>query len=280
MRIWARDRYIASAAPKADSSVLPIWLVPQLVLTFDEASRAGERKIPNALNSFEPICRIAETPIVLEGGNVLAAGRHVFIGANVIAENAATFVKESLLSTLSSTFKPRVLLIADDTGRPPAPHIDMYITVVGNDNILVGSPRLAADVMKNADEPSRRALAERLYITPDMPDPKGPDFTPQRIARFDQVAAYLERAGYRVTRIPYVDCRNGDFIVTYNNVLQETHSGRHTIYMPIYKVPALDAAARMAYESLGFEVKPIDISPICHLLGAIRCMANVVEREE
>lgn len=274
MLIWSRDRYTGAVSAVTGE---PVLIVPQIVQNFDAIRRAAEREIPKQLQQFGAAFSIAESPLILEGGNVLNGGRHVLVGANVLRENLARMTEDQTRAELARTFKPRVMLVADGSGAPVS-HIDMFITVVGEGDVLVGSPRLAGEVMATADDASRRALDERLFIRPDMPDAKGPDFSPERCARFDQVAEALEREGYRVRRLPYVDCRHGDFIVSYNNVLQETINGQRVVYMPTYGIAVLDEASRRAYESMGMLVRPIDTSPICHLLGAIRCMANVIER--
>ncbi|MFQ5501679.1 MAG: agmatine deiminase family protein [Phycisphaerae bacterium] len=276
LSIWARDRYIAMRP--VSGSALPIWLVPAVVDNFDSKRRNREREVPRLLNGFEPLCRIAKTPLVLEGGNVIASTDHILIGANVLSENAPTWTPERTRLELDAIFKGSVVLVADESGMPPIAHVDLFITWIAGDHLLVASPALGREVMDGADAASGEALRQRLFITPDMPDPKGPDFRPDRAARFDQVAARLKKRGFRVTRIPYADSRNGDFVVTYNNVIQEQRDGRHIVYMPIYQIPAMDAAATRVYESLGMIVMPIDVSPICHLLGAVRCLANVVER--
>ncbi|MBX3396883.1 MAG: agmatine deiminase family protein [Phycisphaerae bacterium] len=275
MLIWSRDRYIGAISAVSGESIV---MVPQIVQNFDAVRRAAEREIPKLLRQFGASYGIADSPLILEGGNVLNGGRHVLVGANVMRENLGRLTEDQTRAELARTFKPRVMLVADGSGLPPVSHIDMFITVVDEGDVLVGSPRLAGELMSTADESSRRALDERLFIRPDMPDAKAPDFSPERCARFDQVAAALEREGYRVRRLPYVDCRHGDFIVSYNNVLQETIGGRRVVYMPTYGIPALDEASRRAYESMGMSVRPIDTSAVCHLLGAIRCMANVIGR--
>lgn len=276
--LWSRDRYISchDAAPTNDR--LPVWLVPAALQTIDADRRAAERLIPSLLNQPERICRIAESPLALEGGNVLGTPSFTLIGANVLRENAAAFTPDEVKAELARTFKGRVFLIQDNAGKLPINHVDMFMSVVGDHQIVLASPRLAADVMATADEASRKALDERLMITPDMPEPRGPDYTAARAAIFDAVNQRLQNAGYHVTCIPYADSRNGDFVVTYNNVLQETIDGRHVVYMPVYDISALDEAATRVYQSLGMTVKPIRVSSISHLLGAIRCMANVVER--
>lgn len=276
--IWARDRYIAMA--RAEAGGLPTWLVPQVVQNFDSERRQQEREVPGLLNEVKPCCRIAETPLVLEGGNVIASKRQVFAGANAFHENTQIGTPAQTKAALEGLFGLPLIMIHDDSGSPPMAHVDMFFTPVADDHVLVGSPALAAEIVKKADSSSAGLLKRRLFITPDVSGGIDASFSPQRARRFDQVAKQLTELGLRVTRIPYVDSRNGDFAVTYNNVIQEQRDGRHIVYMPIYKIPALDDAARRTYESLGMIVKPIDVSPICHLLGAVRCLANVVERSD
>lgn len=276
--LWSRDRYIScqDAAQTGDS--LPVWLVPVALQTIDAERRATERLIPSILNQPDRICRIAESPLALEGGNVLGSSTFTLIGSNVLKENADGFTPDEVKAELARTFKGRVFLVQDNAGKLPINHVDMFISVVGDRQIVLASPRLAADVMATADAASRKALDDRLLITPNMAEPRGPDYTAARAAIFDAINQRIQNAGYHVTCIPYADSRNGDFVVTYNNVLQEMIDGRHVVYMPVYDIPALDDAATRVYQSLGMTVKPIRISPISHLLGAIRCMANVVER--
>jgi len=276
--IWARDRYVAMRP--TDDGNLPVWLTPAPPASFDAARRANEKLIPIAFNEIVPTCTHVDTRLVLDGGNVIADADRVFIGGNVYEDNKALGDADWIRATLKEFFGPNVAIIAEPDGRVPVQHLDMYVTILGENRALVADPRLAKRIMASADEASGKALYERLYITPNMPPPVGPDFTDERIARFDAIAKALADAGVDVTRIPYVDSRGGDFIVTYNNVLQETRGGKRIVYMPIYEIPALDRAARELYESLGMTVKEINVSTICHLLGAVRCMANVVERGE
>ncbi len=275
--VWARDRYIAMH-PAADGRP-PVWLVPQVVESRDGNRRRQERRVPALLSAAELRCRVAETPLVLEGGNLVASNTRVFMGANVLRDNAVLHSPEQTRAALADLFAPQVVLVEDHSGLPPVAHVDMFLTPIADDHVLVGSPALAAEIIAAADPASIYALRQRLFITPELPGGLEASFAPERAARFDQLAARLEKLGLKVTRIPYVDSRSGDFIVTYNNVLQETRDGRRIVYMPIYQIPALDDAARRTYESLGFLVRPIDVSSVCHLLGAVRCLANVVERE-
>jgi hypothetical protein len=67
--------------------------------------------------------------------------------------------------------------------------------------------------------------------------------------------------------------------VTYTNALfDRTPAGKRIVYLPTYSLPALDAAARTFYENQGFEVHPIDVTPIYRLNGSLGCLVNVLAR--
>lgn len=275
--MWARDRYIAMRRSASDS--VPVWLTPEPPPTFDAARRGNERGIPDAFNEIEPTCRRVDVSLVLEGGNFVASNTNVYIGANVFRENASAGDTARVRSLLEDLFAGRLIIVGDDGGNVPCDHVDMYLTAIDDNKVLVGSPALARKVIAAADEASKQALYERLYITPNMPPPVGPDFTAARIKLFDDIAARLVSEGVEVIRIPYADSRGGDFIVTYNNVLQEKRDGERIVIMPVYGIPALDAAARGVYESLGMTVREVNVSTISHLVGAVRCLGNVVGRK-
>ena len=52
------------------------------------------------------------------------------------------------------------------------------------------------------------------------------------------------------------------------------------IYMPTYRLPALDAAGEAFWRGRGFEVHPIDVSTVYTLNGALGCLVNVLARSE
>jgi hypothetical protein len=66
--------------------------------------------------------------------------------------------------------------------------------------------------------------------------------------------------------------------MNYNNVLMERRGGRRIAYMPVYRYHRIDRAAAKVYESLGFEVRPVDASGIYRGGGALRCVVNVTAR--
>lgn len=269
--VWPRDRFLFGTVRDAGSAY-PVCLIPSIAGLANEPSRLNERAGAAALlEGMVSQLRIAPTDLVLEGGNVLASTDRVFIGANVLTENSPPTGDGPAREWLQRTFSPPVTLVGDDAGHVPFVHLDMYVTVFDARHVLVASPALGAEAMKGADDDSRRELAARLMG-------HEADVSTPRQERFDEVARRLADEGFTVTRLPYAECLNGDFIVTYNNVLQETVDGRRVVYLPTWRIPALDAAARRAYEVLGAKVRTVDVAPIAHLNGAVRCMANVIER--
>jgi len=264
---WARDRYIACVP-----AGWPIWLVPQIPPRQAEPSRLSELDVPEAFTPLVPDLEVRRCALALEGGNLIATGKRVFLGAGVIEDNAPARSARQTREALARVFAGPSIIVGDGRGRAPLAHLDLFLTLIAEDQALLSSPASGKTVLEAAGEDDRRAVAERLGGIP-------PDFSTERIAQFAEVAALLERQGLRVTRLPHADNRGGDFAITYANVLQETRQGRRIVYLPIYRVPALDGAAIATYESLGFEVRRIDVSGVCHLLGMVRCLANVVERD-
>ncbi len=274
--IWSRDRYIAMRADAGGG--LPVWLMPDVPPSIDRQRRTADRGVAGLLNSQSQTCRPLDTELVFDGGNVLFDGARVLIGSNVLTENRQPGNAVNVIARLEKLFGPPVVMVPSPTSMPPIRHLDLYMTVIGAGRAVVSSPALGRDAMAAADEASRQALHERLFATQSAGAAGLPDFSEARCALFDGVADALVASGFEVIRMPYADSRGGDFIVGYTNVLQEYRDGRHIVYMPVYQVPALDAAARAAWERLGCEVRPIDVSSMCHLLGAVRCLANVVDR--
>lgn len=273
--VWARDRYIALRPESKDS---PRWLMPALVPNRDLNRRSYERRVARILAGRQYENTIVHTDVILEGGNVLASEKRVFVGASVLQDNASLGARDKIESVLAELFGLPVVLVGDDKGKTPIAHLDMFVTILDDKNVLVGSPTLAVDILKVADEASKKGLRERLFILPEVGDEKVSTSIVERGPSFDSIAKSLSQAGVHVERIPYADSRGGDFVVTYNNVIQEQRDGRHIVYMPTYEIPALDEAARKTYEKLGCDVKPIDVAPISHLLGAVHCLTNVTER--
>ncbi len=120
----------------------------------------------------------------------------------------------------------------------------------------------------------------------------------------DKLARQLENFGYHVRRVPFLfrgremadeeeqrsgrekdsdqgtkERETGYPCLTYNNVLMETLPDRRVVYLPQYGWPAMDAAARAAWERIGYEVVGVeDLATSAISGGSLRCCVKVLKR--
>jgi len=268
--VWARDRRICRQAPDGESASC---FVPTAHATYDP-EKQNDLVLPSLLWSTGLVPSVALTSMHLEGGNVVSNRRHVFVGANALEDNEHRFdSEESLFGELGRLFGRPTISIQGLDGGVPWIHTDMYLTPIDSKTILVASPVLGCELLPhrrtiNAINRGKPVSVEFDAITPES----------LRQQRFDDVAKQLTDLGYQVIRMPALINVQKDWMVTYNNVIMDYQAGQRVVYMPIYNVPELDRTAAQTYEALGFEVKPIDVSAIFQLGGAIRCLANVTRR--
>ncbi|MCE7870707.1 hypothetical protein DYH09_10045 [bacterium CPR1] len=196
-------------------------------------------------------------------------------------------------------FQKDVLIVGgDDPGTPireqPAFHIDMCVTPIGENKMLVGSPALAITELLKLS-PEERASANQAMAHQAGLDPRS-DLIGELIstnsgahcqANYDRVARQLEAEGYEVERIPsMVGLRTTWSLpyLTYNNCMMEAYPGQdgemvRKVYLPTYGCEPLDCIAIKAYQRNGFEVVPLEMAAISKLEGAIRCSTYAVERD-
>lgn len=267
--VWARDRRIARHMPFSDK--------PAATLVPNACEEYGDDHRNDLLTSFlleqQGVAGpCLDTLLHIEGGNVVANDRHVFVGANVFEENdlqglSGAHVNRELLRVLGRPF----VAVGDERQRVPWSHVDMYLTPVDNETILLGSSAVAYMLLANHPE----ALAPLCDLIDD-------DTTLQQLANrghlLDSVAEQLGTYSYDVYRLPVLIDPHEDWMVTYNNVLLEERDGRRVVYLPVYEIPLLDQAAEAVYRGLGFDVHPINVSGIFEHGGTVRCIANVIAR--
>ncbi|HRX86822.1 MAG TPA: agmatine deiminase family protein [Phycisphaerae bacterium] len=266
LTIWARDRCIARQSRtllrRASS------FVPADERDYPEEKR-NDRMVQALLSLAGLLPGMYSSSLQLEGGNVVSNRRQVFVGANVIEENEALYRSGALPAELRRVFGRPYVLVGDDAGMAPWCHVDMYLTPIDDRTVLLASPqrgrKLLQDAANAGDERALEVLQEIDHDVDEEPI-------------FDATAERLEARGYRVLRMPAAIDRTDDWMITYNNVLLERSGGKQIAYVPQYRVPALDDAARALYADLGFDVRQIDVSGIYELGGALRCVANVTER--
>lgn len=267
--VWARDRCIARQSLDLRNS--SATFVPVAPWEY-EPEKSNDLLLQDILHEARLAPTVMDSPLHVEGGNVVSNVRHVFFGSNVLSENA-DLAELRLAAELSRLLGRPYLSVSDEFGNVPWCHIDMYLTPISEDAVLVASPRFAYALLSDHDdcEDGTESCDELLgsVCTSD---------TLQN--QFDSVAALMQQNGYKVYRLPAIANVSDQWMITYNNILLDQHNGQRVVYMPVYDIPPLDRTALAIYRGLGFEVHAVDVSAIYDRGGALRCIANVTRRRQ
>ncbi|MGE5181849.1 MAG: agmatine deiminase family protein, partial [Acidobacteriota bacterium] len=257
---WSRDRYAALVDDRGDGSILA---PPRIETPF--VGRAGDARAPVAISRalYHQDPHVAN--IVFEGGDLAATPRWIFADDNLAARNLgrADADRASIERELRQRFGQDIVWLGNAVGDVPRHHIMMYMVPLDDGTIAVGDVR--AGVALLAREPAGATLSL--------------DDVEVEAERFDRAAALLATRGFKVVRVPALVLAGAGSYVTYTNALFDRRpDGKRVVYLPTYALPALDAAGRAFYEAQGFEVHPIDVSPIYRLHGSLGCLVNVLAR--
>jgi len=211
--------------------------------------------------------RAVRTKFYFDGGDLLADNSTVFVSPAVLQANLQRTVEseQQLISELSNLLARPIVLLR----QAPPHHIGMYMMVVADRTMIVGSPALA------------RQLLERTPLSSDLLEklPGGPDFTPSTQQLFDAVADQVSSAGYRVVRIPVVPACDGKTYLTYVNALTQSADSDRVVHLPQYRdADVLNQSACEIWSQLGYRICPIDCTDIFPAFGTIHCLVNVLDR--
>jgi hypothetical protein len=221
--------------------------------------RAGDWEAPLAIARDVYHARPAIAELVFEGGDLAASRSFGVADANLIGRNLGRgdATRARLEGVLRRTFSQEVIWLGDARGDVPEHHIMMYMVPLDDRRVLVGDVRLG------------RQLAPGVTADPA---------SEAHAARFDRVAAQLAERGFAVSRIPVVVLPGAGSYVTYTNALFDRDATGPIVYLPTYRIPALDRAATDSYTALGYRVVPIDVSTVYTLNGSLGCLVNVMTR--
>jgi hypothetical protein len=247
---WSRDRMAALDGDRVMS--------PPRVVT-GSGPRAGDWDAPFAIARDIYHAQPAIAGLVFEGGDLAASRRYLFADANLVGRNLGRgdATRAHLEDVLARTFDQDIVWLGDAPGDVPEHHIMMYMVPLDDRAVLVGDVRAG------------QALAPGVAADPAIA---------QHAARFDRVATELAARGFAVTRVPVVVLPGAGSYVTYTNALFDRDARGPIVYLPTYRIPALDRAATDTYERLGYRVIPIDVSTIYTLNGSLGCLVNVMAR--
>ena len=177
--------------------------------------------------------------------------------------------------------------------QPPTFHVDMGITPIDSNKVLVGDPSIAVDAINKMTKEERADHNRRLNAAlgkPPWHDSLGALVHESTVKEkdlqhnFDVTAKKIGGSGYEMDRLPYLQGPSGYSWVTYNNCLMESYTREdgsqvRRVFLPTYDLPILDGIAKATYEKNGFEVIPLNLAALTSWRGAIRCISNVLERE-
>lgn len=255
---WSRDRMAALEGGAV--------LAPPKVATAT-GGRAGDWAAPFAIARDIYGGQPALASFVFEGGDLAASRRFVFADANLIGRNLGRgdATRAHLEAALGRTFAQDIVWLGDAAGDVPEHHIMMYAVPLDDQRVLVGDVALG----------QRLLAAETVRSGATVPvdaDVAG------HARRFDHVAALLTARGFAVSRIPVVVLPGAGSYVTYTNALFDRDARGPVVYLPTYRLPALDDDAAARYRALGYRVVPIDVTSVYQLNGSLGCLVNVMAR--
>jgi agmatine deiminase len=200
-----------------------------------------EDGLPRALGSaLWPHWTVQRSPLELEGGNVQSDGhgRCVTTAGYVEELDAlATPAERRLLAELRARLGCQTIAVVPPLHGEPTGHVDMFATITGPGEIIVGRYEPADD--------------------------------PENAVRLDRTAIILRRAGFLVRRLPMPDHGDGVFR-SYTNSL----AVNGVVIVPVYPEAATGedeafAVFRAAYP--GRRIVPVVASDIITLFGAVHC---------
>ena len=269
---WSRDRWVA-LAPAVPGGATTLWSPRGEAGDEIWPARAGDARVGRDIAAaLAPAVLARRSSLYFDGGDFLADGDTVFVMPRVLQRNLQQTVcsREEFLGLFSRELKRRVILLDE----APDHHAGMFMASVGGKTMLIGDPSLAREfISADMARDSQTATNEFMGL------PGGPDFTPQTQHLFDAVARQCEAAGYRVVRIPVAPARDGRTYLTYVNVLLDQQGSRRLVYLPFYRgVESLNAAARKVWQSLGYEIRPVDCTSAYRHFGCLHCLVNVLYR--
>ncbi|MBI2265888.1 MAG: hypothetical protein HYU64_12060 [Armatimonadetes bacterium] len=303
--MWSRDQMVGLFGPTDDA----------VLLAQTTMRPHGQDPLipPRIVAANKGIVLDPDKRLVTDGGDEVSNRRETFLGYTSLyltaqhlhdLSGAKTSFKDeenTWLLKARALFeekygKPVTVIGADDPTtpeieRPATFHIDMGLTPVDDNTILVGDPREAIKIIQSLPKDEYEAYNKKLRdvlgesgdVLQRLMDANtihDPDLQHQ----FDYNADHLRGKGYNVIRMPFLQGPPGVSWITYNNCLMETYtrpdgSDVRRVFLPTYGLPALDRKAEEIYNSQGFQVIPLNLASLTTWKGAIRCISNILGKQ-
>lgn len=213
-----------------------------------EVGRRGDDLAPTMLGRLAGM-RVYQTPLRLEGGNLLTNGRGIALTTTIVLDRNADrgFDRRQVEKVMSDFFGIEKAVFLEPLSGETTGHVDMFATFVSPDTVLVGKCDPAVDPI-NAALLDRNAA--RLAATPRMS--KGTE-------------------NLQVVRIPMPAHRDGQWR-SHTNVVY----AHPLVLVPTYPAAtsAADQQALALYRRLmpGWTVVGVDASGLIQRGGALHCV--------
>ncbi|WP_182866996.1 agmatine deiminase family protein [Rhodopirellula sp. JC639] len=236
---WFRDcGPIASRSPSGQS----IWFDSQLTrrnTDFRPICDSLPERIVNLATTL-----ISRTPLRVEGGMLASNGRGLTITSQAMLQKNAEygFSAQAITDELKRITGATELVVVPSLESEPTAHVDMFLTFVAPDTVVVGQYSDAGDPNADVLDEVAKQLAEVVHDG-------------QRL---------------RVHRVP-MPPRTDDHFRTYTNVV----FGNGTLLVPSYTGhERLEAEVRQTYQTLlpDWEIAFIDCTRVIELDGALHCL--------
>ena len=252
MTSWSRDRWVSLPEKKNPAHVL---LLRPLTERGRESwpARRGDEQSAHTIGSALGGVSATRSDLLFDGGDFVCDAETVFVTPRVVTANVGTTVldRAELQAKLEQWTGKTVVLLQT----APDHHAGMFLMPVGQRRILVASCR-----------PMDPAATEAAALA---------------ATRCDALASQLMTLGYQVTRIPVAVAADGRTYQTPLNAILDVRENRRIVYMPTYQDDTtITPAGRLIWESMGYEVRPVDCTTSYRHSGSLRCLVNIVSRRE
>ncbi len=258
---WSRDHYLLVSTPEGGRLLRARETSGHMLASqgiFDEIYRGL-------------FSRTSE--ISFQGGQIVTGPTWTFISDEVRAINAR-YSREEIETIFARETGRRAMLVPSLRSWP---HIDLYLTPVGGNTVLVGDTAAGVRMLLEwtALSPANQnqavsVLGNGSFSRMQEALRQSRDDAP----KLEELVIRLTQAGLTVERVPLLTgrCCNVSPIVTYNNVFQ---SGT-AVYVGQYDLPPLDAAGLATYRSRGMTPIPLPATDLARHGGAIHCAINAL----
>jgi hypothetical protein len=265
---WSKDRALVTGADERG--------VRRLVVPAEPSSGWRERHhdwatVGRVVGDRPDRLALEVTPFDYDAGDFAVGGGRLLVDTNLLEKNRhrGYTTLEQLVARLGEYFQMPVVGLGREWGDTPRHHLSMYMTPLRGNTVLVGDPRMAAELL-GAEWRAGETSAE-------TDEPLVADFSPATQERFERAARELRAQGFDVVRIPNVPFDDKTYIA-YSNGVYEVREGQPRVYLPVYGEAALDRSAAGIYQRLGWKVVPVRVRRLYRYHGTIGCVVNVLGR--